>query len=329
MMGKLPAFQFYPGDWRKDPAVQSLDYSDRGIWLEMLCLMHESEQRGFLLLNGKPMSTEVLARVLGIDPLRAKSTVETLLLHGVASRDERGVIFNRRMARDEEKRDFCTEQGKRGGNPKLVANYNAPGFVYAMRRPSDGKIKIGISLDPTKRLYKVRYATQETIELLATKPVQDMGREEAILHSRFSHVKKDGEWFALSESETVALVSTLKGEAKANPTPSARKMKMKTEDEEHVFSTGEDFEGTELSVANGILMNLSIPGGERLLQLVAQALAFEGKRLGSAQKAIDSLEQAMKSVKGTGVKWFLWFQDQGYLPQKPQNRKATEGMRFD
>lgn len=49
---KLPAFQFYPGDWRKDPGVQSLSFHDRGVWHEMLCLMHESEERGKLTLNG-------------------------------------------------------------------------------------------------------------------------------------------------------------------------------------------------------------------------------------------------------------------------------------
>ena len=32
---KIPAFQFYPADWRKDPGVQSLSYNDRGIWIEI------------------------------------------------------------------------------------------------------------------------------------------------------------------------------------------------------------------------------------------------------------------------------------------------------
>ena len=49
---KLPAMQFYPGDWRKDIGVQSLSFHDRGVWFEMLMLMHGSERRGVLVLNG-------------------------------------------------------------------------------------------------------------------------------------------------------------------------------------------------------------------------------------------------------------------------------------
>jgi hypothetical protein len=219
-LSKLPAFQFYPGDWRKDPGVQSLDYHDRGVWFEMLTLMHESEQRGKLILNGKPMSIDCLARVLGIDPLRANATVDTLLSCGVASRDEQGVIYNRRMVRDEYAREFSSQQGKKGGNPSLVENYNQPGFLYAMQRSSDGKVKIGISQNPTKRLYKVRYTLKTSVEMLAVRHVQDMGKSEAEQHQKYAH-RKDGEWFALTEEELFTLISTLKGNDKGKPTPSS------------------------------------------------------------------------------------------------------------
>ena len=52
---KLPAFLFYPGDWRKDPGVQSMDYEERGVWHELLCIMHESENRGMLTLGNLPV----------------------------------------------------------------------------------------------------------------------------------------------------------------------------------------------------------------------------------------------------------------------------------
>jgi hypothetical protein len=227
-MGKLPAFQFYPGDWRKDVGVQSLNYFDRGIWHEMICLMHETERRGVLVLNGKAMDDDSLASLLGLDKQILTTTLTTLLTKGVASREQdTGAIYCRRIVRDEKLRQIRSEAGIKGGNPVLLNQKS-------------------------------------------TTPV------------------------------------------KQNPTPSARKMKTK---DEEPSSSEEDFEGTELSVAGALLMNLSIPGGEKLLQLVAQALSFERTRLGSAQKAIDSLEAAMKAVKGTGVKWFLWFQDQGYIPQ--------------
>lgn len=118
---KLPAIQFYVGDWRKHIGVQSMPYHERGIWFEMLCLMHESEQRGKLLLNGKAMSHEQIARILGLDNQIFEAALTTLLTSGVADIDpETGAIISRRMVKDETIRKIRKECGKLGGNPDLV-----------------------------------------------------------------------------------------------------------------------------------------------------------------------------------------------------------------
>ena len=75
---KLPSFQFYPGDWRKDPGVQSLGYFEQGVWWEIIGLMHESDRRGVLLLNGKAMPDEALARLLGLDNQILTTTLTNL-----------------------------------------------------------------------------------------------------------------------------------------------------------------------------------------------------------------------------------------------------------
>lgn len=101
-VSKLPAIQFYPGDWRKDLGVQSLNFHDRGVWFEMLLLMHESEVRGKLLLGGKAMTDDTLAEVLHLDRQALAATLETLLKRGVTEREKRtGALINRRMIRDE------------------------------------------------------------------------------------------------------------------------------------------------------------------------------------------------------------------------------------
>jgi hypothetical protein len=117
---KLPSIQFYPGDWKKDPGVQSLPFHDRGVWFEIMLLMHESTERGKLLLNGKPMPNEALARQLGLDNQILESSLTKILDYGVASKDENGALINRRMVRDEEIRKIHKKCGKMGGNPALV-----------------------------------------------------------------------------------------------------------------------------------------------------------------------------------------------------------------
>ncbi|SHJ40639.1 hypothetical protein SAMN02745146_3059 [Hymenobacter daecheongensis DSM 21074] len=118
---KLPAIQFYPGDWHKDQGVQALDLAQRGAWFELLLMMHDSDERGVLLVNGQPMPDTVIARRLGLDNQTANQILTTLLAYGVASRrDTDGALFCRRMVKDENLRQVRTAAGKKGGNPLLL-----------------------------------------------------------------------------------------------------------------------------------------------------------------------------------------------------------------
>jgi hypothetical protein len=118
---KLPAIQFYPGDWRKDPGIRTLSYHDRGVWFEILLMMHESDRRGVLLLNGRAMSDKEIALALGLDNQTFNQTLTTLLSSGVTCREEEtGALMNRRMVRDEEIRKIRREAGAKGGNPRLL-----------------------------------------------------------------------------------------------------------------------------------------------------------------------------------------------------------------
>ena len=120
MSKKLPAFQFYPGDWRKDPAVQACSIGARGFWFEMLCLMHESEERGFLLVGGHPPDISTLARLTGTSKAECQGYLKELEDRKVFAKDEKGVVFCKRIVRDEAARQKNIEDGKKGGNPMLI-----------------------------------------------------------------------------------------------------------------------------------------------------------------------------------------------------------------
>jgi hypothetical protein len=82
--------------------------------------MHESEQRGKLLLNGLKMPENVLARLLGLDKQILTTTLTTLLTYGVVKVEkETGVLYSKRMVSDELLRQIRSEAGKLGGNPML------------------------------------------------------------------------------------------------------------------------------------------------------------------------------------------------------------------
>lgn len=118
---KAPAFQFYPADWRKDPAVQALGYFERGVWFEILCLMHESNERGVLLLNDSPMPESALANILGLDNQILADSLTKIRAYGVAKvRQSDGALFSKRMVDDERLSKVRRDAGIKGGNPRLL-----------------------------------------------------------------------------------------------------------------------------------------------------------------------------------------------------------------
>ena len=122
---KLPAFQFYPGDWMKDPSLRATSIAARGLWIDMICLMHESPIRGELMITRHtPMSEAQVARVVGLSEQELLPLLEELVNNGVVSvaRDN-GIptYYSVRMVRDEMTRVKLSEAGKKGGQPKHVA----------------------------------------------------------------------------------------------------------------------------------------------------------------------------------------------------------------
>lgn len=112
---KRPAFQFYPGDWRKDVELRSCTVAARGLWIDLMCVMHECEPYGHLVLNGKPMTPAQLAGQVGnITAAQCAKLIDELLDNGVARKTEGGLIYSKRMVDDERVRNARAEGGKAG-----------------------------------------------------------------------------------------------------------------------------------------------------------------------------------------------------------------------
>jgi len=120
MSHKRPAFQFYPADWRKDPALSTCSIAARGLWIELMCVMHESELYGVLSINGAPMSLQQIARTVGESTATTAKLISELQSSGVFSVNESGCIYSRRMLKDERLRNVRADAGRLGGNPNLI-----------------------------------------------------------------------------------------------------------------------------------------------------------------------------------------------------------------
>jgi hypothetical protein len=94
--------KFWPADWQRDPALRSCSLAARGLWMEMLCLAHDAEPYGHVLVGGRPPSPRQLASIVGVSVRDVEKLIAELDEAGVFS-VQGGVIYSRRMVRDHAK----------------------------------------------------------------------------------------------------------------------------------------------------------------------------------------------------------------------------------
>lgn len=80
---------------------------------------------------------------------------------------------------------------------RYIADYVAPsesdGFVYFLQSGPSGPIKIGWSQDVERRIEQLQTANAQRLVLLGT--LRGRMEDEAALHTRFAHLRMEGEWF--------------------------------------------------------------------------------------------------------------------------------------
>lgn len=136
---KRPAFQFYPADWRNDAGLKLCSLAARGLWIEMICIMHAAEPYGHLCAAGRPLDARDLSKLVGESERDVKRWIDELVRNNVCSVEE-GAFVSRRMVRDEQLRErraaggeagsefghLGAEHGKKGGRPRKVTGDKKP-----------------------------------------------------------------------------------------------------------------------------------------------------------------------------------------------------------
>ena len=148
---KRPSFQFYPGDWLQDAALRTVSVGARGLWIEMLCYMHQGSTYGYLKVNHNVILTPNLTRMVGATLQEVEGWLSELKDAGVYAVDGDGAIFSRRMIRDEEVRKARADGGKLGGNPKLMEENKVNLTPNLQPTPSSSSSSLTSSLTATSK----------------------------------------------------------------------------------------------------------------------------------------------------------------------------------
>jgi hypothetical protein len=109
----LPWLQFYPSDWLSD-SVAGCSLAAQGLWLRMLFVAHNSQRYGHLESDARAIPDDQLSRRCGCASVEEyRSLLAELVAAGVPARTPEGVIYSRRMVRDQQERDSAAGRQRR------------------------------------------------------------------------------------------------------------------------------------------------------------------------------------------------------------------------
>lgn len=91
---KRPSFQFYPADWRNNAKLRRCSWGARGAWIELLGLLHDSDDYGLLRWPLKQ-----IAQALGCPVKLLKELVDCGVLYGVEKGTCEPMIYTPRSGR--------------------------------------------------------------------------------------------------------------------------------------------------------------------------------------------------------------------------------------
>jgi predicted GIY-YIG superfamily endonuclease len=78
--------------------------------------------------------------------------------------------------------------------------------VYLIQSLENGYYKIGISKHPQKRIDELKTGNSSELKLIESYKSEFSSQIERALHRKYSHLRKEGEWFDLSINEEVLFI---------------------------------------------------------------------------------------------------------------------------
>jgi hypothetical protein len=133
---KMPAFMFYPGDWKKDPNLSKCSPATRGIWIDLICAMHDGGRTG--TLTGTVAELAQICRCTRAEMRHALAELGRAKTANVTFSDgrlQKCTVINRRMLREAKSRESArirtrVWREKRRGNSSGDENEISPLHVH-------------------------------------------------------------------------------------------------------------------------------------------------------------------------------------------------------
>ncbi|MDR6585548.1 conserved phage C-terminal domain-containing protein [Herbaspirillum frisingense] len=89
-----PSFQFYPADWRNNAKLRRCSWGARGVWADVMCLLHDSDEYGILRWPLKE-----IAQAIGCPIALLKELVDKSVLKGTDKGEYAALEYTPRSGR--------------------------------------------------------------------------------------------------------------------------------------------------------------------------------------------------------------------------------------
>ena len=114
---RIQMMPFDTSDWLRCPELKVLSPDIRGLWMDMLCYMWESVERGVMVKpTGDIYTQDEIVKMLGVDASGSDTWLDQLIIGGVCGVRADGAIYSRRMVRMAEISQKRREAGLKGGS---------------------------------------------------------------------------------------------------------------------------------------------------------------------------------------------------------------------
>jgi hypothetical protein len=168
---KKPSFQFYPGDWMKDPNLSMCSPATRGIWTDLLCFVFELRQGG--QVTGTADQIARACRCTVAEFVAAAEELRVTKTANISERDGKFTVKSRRMERDLRKSANLAQNGSlgglnNGGGRKRESKREAKGTILIeQNQPPSSSTSISSSTSSSK-------STQEVTLPMGSRPLGEM-----------------------------------------------------------------------------------------------------------------------------------------------------------
>lgn len=173
---KRPSFQFYPNDWTGNPNLKRCTFAEKGIWLEVMCLMHDQDEYGVLRWPLKEIAEAVKCRVADLQALIRKGVLkghdaklDDPFIYVPRSGRKNGapvtlvpiqsgpLWFSSRMVKDEYIRTIRGESSRFGvGNGDTPMDSPKPPFGDGSSTSSSSSPSVNNSVEPTSTSTRIQ-----------------------------------------------------------------------------------------------------------------------------------------------------------------------------